>query len=136
MRPRARNQAGFSIMIVVVLLVLLATIGGFLATTGTVPHVAAALSQAGVQGWFAARSGLEWAVFDALDSGSCPSASFQPPGSAFAGLNVAISCNFSSVSEGSNVYNVYVITATATRGSAGAPDRASRTIRAKITNAP
>ena len=134
---RARDkQSGFSAIIVVVLLVVLASIGSFIAVSSGVQHVTSGLSRSGMQAWFSADSAMQWGIYDAVENSSCAGATFVPGGGNFNGISVTVTCSLSSYEEGSTTYSVYELTATATTGSIGDVGHASRTIRASVTDAP
>ena len=134
-----RNQArGFSLVSVIFLLVVLSGLAAYMATVSGVQHLSITQSVHGAQAQFAERSGLEWAIDDIVNSAasnldcSPGSVSFSLTGGATAGFDVAVACTVSSVTEGSSVYSLYALTATATRGSIGNLDHAARTLVATI----
>lgn len=56
MKTLKKAQKGFSIIVAVVLIVLFALIGGYMATLTSVGSLNTTVSAGGMQAWFAARS--------------------------------------------------------------------------------
>lgn len=92
----------------------------------------------------AAVSGLEWAVYQARsDPTTCPASSFNLTEGGVQGFSVAVTCALSGGTghyEGGTPapgdgdrWNVFVVTATATRGSFGDADFVRRTAEAIVT---
>ena len=138
MRVLKKAQKGFSIIVAVVLIVLFALIGGYMATLTSVGSLNTTVSASGMQAWFAARSGIEWAVRDLIiGGGGCPGTSFSLAGGNTGDFSVSITCSPASFTEaGIGTYNVYQLTSTATRGSAGSIGYVSRQLDVSITDAP
>jgi MSHA biogenesis protein MshP len=131
MKPAINNQRGFSAIIVIVLIVLFALIGGYMATLSSVSAISTAVSGASMQAWFAARSGAEWGVHQALNTGNCTGTL------TVSGYNVVVACPAPAVvTENPDTYNVYTINVTASRGIPGQESFVSRSISVKVTDAP
>ena len=137
-----RKQGGFSAILAVVLLVLFGLIGTYLATMSGLRSASTTVSRDAIQAWFAAQSGLEWAVYQATRAGAHPApalgcAGVGPPfglGTAAGGqFAVAISCTFTPFIEGANTVNVYSLTSTASRGVVGELGFVTRTVRASVS---
>ena len=132
------RTCGFSLVSVMFLLIVLAGLAGRMATVGGVQHLTVAQSVLGTRAHFAARSGIEWAIDDitntaAVNLDCAPgSVSFSLTGGATAGFDVALGCAVTPVVEGSTVYSLYELTATATRGSIGDTDYVARTLVATV----
>lgn len=131
-------QRGFSAIMAVVLIVLLALLGGYMATQVSVGSINTTVSAGTMQAWFAARSGIEWAVRDLIvGSATCTSPTFNLSGGNTSGFNVVLTCTSSSFTEaGVGTYNVYALTARATRGNPGDIAYVSRQINLSVTDAP
>jgi len=138
-------QNGFAAIIAIVLIVIFALIGTFMLTTVGNQNMTTALSQREIQSWFAAQSGIEWAVRPIVTTASgCPGscsggvcgtitgASPLTLGGSANGHTVALTCNCTCISEGSTKYAIYHLTATATIGSPSDLTYVSRTARATI----
>ncbi|MEQ8288102.1 MAG: hypothetical protein RIB78_00110 [Gammaproteobacteria bacterium] len=150
---QVKRQLGLSAITALVLIVLLALIGAYLATFLSVSAVNTASSSREIQAWFAARSGLEWTIHTALNQSctcgtDCCSASTFPIGSGSAvsltqqgvsGYEFYLnSCTDSPVSEAGSSYCVYAIDLTARTGTEGEINYALRNLSVSFTdrNAP
>jgi len=130
MRPVA--QHGFSIIAAIFILVVLAALGAFMVTISTTQAVGSALDIQGSRAYQAARSGIEWGVFQVQataayrfgytalgvatnpNTRSCTGASgsFAFPGSAttLSGFTVSVSCTaFTDANSGPTVYQVSAV---------------------------
>ena len=96
----------------------------------------------GTRAFYAARSGVEWGTFGALNNtvptcGATPSTpttnTFNLAVTGLDGFTVSVVCSYTTHKERSDTYNVYVITATATSGSFGDADYVSRTLQVSVT---
>ncbi len=138
MRVLYKAQKGFSIIVAVVLIVLFALIGGYMATLTSVGSLNTTVSASGMQAWFAARSGIEWAVRDLIvGGGGCAGTPITLSGGNTDGFSVALTCSPASFTEaGIGTYNVYNLTSRATRGTSGNIGYVSRQLDVSITDAP
>lgn len=138
--PKSGNrQAGFSAITAVVLIVLFALLGAYMATVTGVQSLTTTLSSRADQAWFAANSGAEWAIRDVLVNGNCAGAdgaSLNISGGSGPDFSVDISCDAVSVTEGPDTYNIYQLLASADSGSVGEIGHVSRTVRVSVTDAP
>lgn len=125
-----RIQHGFTAIIVVVILVVFALIGVYLTTQVTTSSLSASSSYLGIQGWFAARSGAEWGVYEALHGGGCAASTVLT----IEDFSVDVQCSSSAVSEGPFSYTVYDLSATATLGSPGDTIYISRVVNTSFTD--
>lgn len=138
---RRQNQRGFALVMAIFVVVVLAMLGIFMVTIGSVSRSTATAAVQGARAYFAARSGIEWGIFQAMPpTNSCAASStitLTKPG--LNGFNVNVQCvqtpPATQHKEYGTTYSVYVITATATSGAFGAPGYVSRTIQATVTNA-
>lgn len=133
-----KAQKGFSIIVAVVLIVLFALIGGYMATLTSVGSLNTTVSASGMQAWFAARSGIEWAVRDLIVAGGgCSGTTVTLSGGNTDGFSVVLTCTPASFTEaGIGTYNVYSLTSRATRGTPGDIAYVSRQLDVSITDAP
>jgi MSHA biogenesis protein MshP len=127
-------------------LVVLAALGVFIVTIGEVQRSTTTTALQGARAYFAAQSGLEWGIYQAVPPGggsSCPGVglptTFSPAGTGFNGFTVTVTC----VGDAGNPYgesggnvNIYAVTSTATFGTFGTPDYFSRTLQITVTDAP
>lgn len=141
---RQANQLGFSLIAAIFLLAVLAVIMVNVIRLGVVQHSTVALGLQGARGLQAARAGIEYGVFRALNDGICnasESLSFPSAATVLAGFTVETECAVTSHIEGSRQVDVYQFTATASygayaAGSAANPDYVQRKIRATVSNSP
>lgn len=139
MSNRIKKQRGFSAILVVVLIVLFALMGGYMATMTSVSAINTAGTAGSIQAWFAARSAVDWAVYQALNGGCASVTSpLNLSGGGLAGFQASITCGETAVTEGSSNYNIYNIGVTATRGTVGQVTFVSRSVDVTVTdrNAP
>lgn len=141
-------QRGFSLVTAIFLLVVLAGLLGFMMNLSGVQHSTVAMAVRGARAMQAARSALDYAIYQVLPlsgGGGCASVAgnvaFAGAGPALEPYNVQLSCNESTHIEGVDTFTVYELTAVATSGnySVGAaanPDYVSRRIRATVSNNP
>ena len=137
------RQRGFSLVTALFLLVVLAMLMGYLVNLSGVQHATVVMSVQGARALQAARSGLEYGVYQALN-GSCNASetvSFTASEPALQTFTVTLSCSSSSHVEGTSTVNYYELTALAESGSYNIgpnanPDYVSRQIRVTVSNEP
>lgn len=133
--PAIRRERGFSLITAIFLLVILAGVGAFIVTIGAVQHTTVSSSMQGVRAYQAARTGIEWGVYSALNPPGCfASTTFSPAG--LDGFQVTVNCTATPHQESLNSFQVFRLIAVASSGSFGSPNFASRQIEATVTNAP
>ncbi len=140
----AARQHGFALVAAIFIVVILAMLGIMMVTIGGMQRATATTAVRGTQAYYAARSGVEWGIYGALNNtvATCGNAASSPTTNTFnlsvSGLNgfsVSVLCSYTTHRERSNTYNVYVITATATSGMFGDVDYVSRTLKTTVTDA-
>jgi len=89
MCPERQSQRGFAIVSAIFILVVLAALGGFIATVSTTQHVGSALDVTGARAYQAARAGTEWGVAQALNASSCVASSNI---GTFNGVSITVLC--------------------------------------------
>lgn len=105
-----RVQRGFGAVAAIVILVILATLAGFIATLSSSQQVGSALDVQGTQAYLAAHAGIEWGKYQ-TKSGSCA-------GTTTLTLNpytVVVTCSVSNTGSAVEVGlgSIYAITSTA-----------------------
>jgi MSHA biogenesis protein MshP len=142
--PNGTRQRGFALVAAVFVVVVLALLGIMMATIGGMQRATAAAATQGARAYHAARSGIEWGVFRALNDtattcGLAPASTttgFPLAGAGLDGFSVSVDCSYTIHKEGSDPeYNVFVITSTATSGNFGDAEYVSRRIRITATSA-
>ena len=137
-----RDQRGFSAILAVVLLVLFGLVGTYLATMAGLGSASTTVSRDAMQAWFAAQSGLEWAVYQATRTGVHPAPALACGGAgpvfplstaAASDFAIEVNCTFAPFIEGANVVNVYALTSTASRGTVGELGSVTRSVRASVS---
>lgn len=124
-----KKQTGFSLVSAIFIVVVLALIGSYIVSIGALTNASTNLATLGVKAYYAAKSGLEWGIYE-VTTGSfvCPAASttLTLTQGGLAGLSVKVDCTSASFVEHSITYNTFQITATGTYGTASNPDFVSR----------
>jgi MSHA biogenesis protein MshP len=137
-----RRQKGFSLVTAIFLLVVLATVGGFMVTIGGTQRTTSIAAIQGARAYQAARSGIEWAVYSIINAPdpviACTN-TIDPGNFALSvtGLNnftVTLECTPTTHSEGgTNNVHVLSITSEARFGTYGSADFVRRRITATIS---
>jgi MSHA biogenesis protein MshP len=128
---RLSSEKGFSIITALFILLVLAVLGGFMVTMSGVQSRTSLWAFQGAQAYHAARSGLEWGSFQALNGSCVP---FTPLN--IEGFNVTVNCQQQGpITEGNQSYSVYQLTALAEQGIYGNGDYVSRQLQARVTEA-
>ncbi|MGD8339497.1 MAG: pilus assembly protein MshP [Gammaproteobacteria bacterium] len=128
------RQRGFSLVVAVFLLVVLAGLGAFAVRLTLMQQQTVSSGLLASQAFHAARSGVAWAAHRAIDSGACSASTLSLTEGGAAGFDVDITCTQTTHVEGGTSLDVYVIGALAHRGSYGEPDYVSRRVEAKIVD--
>ena len=143
-----RSQQGFSLITAIFILVVLATLMPYMLNLNVIQHSTIVLNVQGARAMQAARSGLEYGVYQALSGASCSPASdtvetltFASTETALKPFSVTLNCTASSHTESATTLTFYTITALAEHGAyaSGAeanPDYISRRLRVTVSNAP
>ena len=134
-RPGEATSRGFALVSAIFLLVVLALLGAMIVALSTTQQVGQARDLLGSRAYFAARAGIEWGVFAALRNNACaPSTTLPALAGSASGFAVVVTCSASGpFDEGGTAVRIYQLTATATRGAAGAPDQVERQLQAQVS---
>lgn len=124
--PRIKNEAGFTLIQALFILVVLALLGVAMMRLTAVQSSTSLFALQGARAYQAARSGLEWGAAQAAAGISCNG---HMEIGRFA---VAVVCTQQSFTEGSGTYDVYSIRASATFGNYGSPDYILRRVEMKV----
>ena len=122
--PRATR--GFTMVSVIFILVVLASLGAALASIGTRQQLGAAAELDASRAYQSARAGLEWSAFQVLRNPAPPAAapgcfattSFSPGGS-LSGFTVTVSCTRTTGTDGAASLAFYQLVANACNAPAG-----------------
>lgn len=132
---RQRRQRGFSLVPALFLLVVLAILGSVAVRLTGVQQQTTVLSMQSARAYAAAKTGVEWSAYQALNVGNCGNSTLSLTEGGLVGFTVDVSCSSTSHTEGASTTNVFVLDAFAYSGSYGSPDYVSRRIRATVTDA-
>jgi MSHA biogenesis protein MshP len=134
--PR-RQERGFALVAAIFIVVVLAMLGIMMVTIGGMERATASAAVQGTRAYYAARSGIEWGIFQAMPpTSSCVASSFTLSAPGLNGFDVAVQCTATLHRErGPPDYSVFVIISTATSGTFGQADYVSRTLRVSVTDA-
>lgn len=122
-----KNEAGFTLVQAVFILVVLSLLGVAMMRLSAVQSSTGVFALQGARAYQAARSGLEWGTARAAAGGGCNGTM------EFSGFDVVVNCTNEEFTEGSiGPYDVYRISAMATFGSFGSPDYISRRAEMKV----
>ena len=112
---RLRGFAGVGILLILVVL-------GGIAAAGSVlfkhKSYTSTLDILGIQTYQAARSGVEWALYNSLQNGTCSNANLNFPGT-LTSYRVEIQCSRTAITEDGVLKNIDRITSTACTNSTG-----------------
>lgn len=128
-----RRQQGIALVAAVFLLVVLAAIGAVAVRLTLMQQQTVNSGLLAAQAYQAARSGIAWAAYRAINAGSCGTTNLSLGEGGLAGFSVDISCSQTSHTEGGETVDVFVISVLAQRGSYGQADYVSRQLEAKVT---
>lgn len=122
-------QRGFSLIMAIFLIVVMAGMAVFLARVSSMQYHASALDEEGILAYQAARAGIEWGAYNARKVAVYPCPGAADPDTltlsgALANYTVSVTCVKTTATEGSTLGNVilYKITSTAKNGNSPAGD--------------
>jgi MSHA biogenesis protein MshP len=112
------RQRGFSLVTAIFLLVVIAALGAFAVTLATTQQQSAALDVLGSRAYQAARAGIEWGAYQALQNNSClaPPTTLAGLPNTLAGFNVQVTCTFATTTDGGTAITLYQLNSTAKQG--------------------
>ena len=109
------SARGFSLPTAIFLLVILALLGAFMVSLSTTQNITSAQDVLGSRAYRAARSGIEWALFNLKPATACPAASTALT---IDGLSVTVACSVTTHDEGGTTRYLFLVTSTAVAGGA------------------
>lgn len=105
------RQRGFSVPAAVFIVVILAALGAFLVTLGSSQQLGLAQDVLGTRALMAARSGIEWGVYQVVKGGTfrtnCRSSSATAKPSFDSDFLVSVSCTSLAYNEGTSTTPIY-----------------------------
>jgi MSHA biogenesis protein MshP len=133
-KPPCRSS-GFSLVTAIFLLVVVAGLAVFMTRLAVVQQTTVVYGLQGARATQAARSGIEWGVYQSIVNGACaPTSSFSDP--AFAGFSIEVQCSQTTHTEGSapaGTIVTYRLLAVARSGVYGTLDYVQRQIQATVS---
>jgi MSHA biogenesis protein MshP len=113
-----KRQSGFAIVSAIFILVVLAALGGFIATVATTQHVGSALDVMGARAYQAARSGTEWGLYQAVKASSCVASTDI---GVVGGVAVTVSCSVIAAGDAvelglGSIYSIKAVACTSPTG--------------------
>jgi MSHA biogenesis protein MshP len=100
-------------------------------TTAQQQTVSLALQQA--RALAAARAGIDWAAYNALNT-TCAGGTLTLPAASLTGYTIVVTCTSTAYTDGGVPYTSFTIGSTATFGTYGTADYVKRFVRATFTN--
>lgn len=139
-RPGSFRQSGFSLVMVIFLIVVLAALGVFTVRVALSQYETTNLELLEARAQAAAESGIQYGSYELKGGGACfspVSFGFPATAAALSGYVVTVTCsNASSHPIGVNPpWWAYTLQSTAVHGTYGTPDYVSRTVTQTFTNA-
>jgi MSHA biogenesis protein MshP len=135
--PRKSRSAssGFALVPALFLVVVLGALSAVAIRVGSGQQHAVTMGLMQSRALVAARAGVEWGAYRALN-GSCVSSSTLTLTEAAAnGFSVIVSCASTTFTDGAGTSNSYVIRSTATSGLYGQPSYVRRVVSSTFTDA-
>lgn len=137
-----RRQSGFSIVMGIFLLLIIAGLGVFMLSIYVSQQTASTQDIQGARAYQAAKAGIEWGTYQIMlpENGTAVVAPYACIGAmgtpSFSGalqnFAVSVSCSVVTTTEGPNTIRVYQIVSTASFGTAPSPDFIERQMSARI----
>lgn len=132
-----RRQSGFTLVTALFLLIVVALLSVYIISLRNVQQSTVVFGQQGARAMQAARTGLEWAIYDSVVNGNCTGGGpFNAGGTALAAFNITVTCSVSAHTEALIPINTYVLTSTAQTGTYGTLDYVFRQLRVTVSDQP
>ncbi len=130
-----RLQQGFSLITAIFLLVVVAALVGYITNIRVVQQTTLLYGVQGARATQAARSGIEWGIYQSIVNGSCVgSTNLSDP--VFSGFNIEVQCGQSTHIEGVTPIDTFQLTAIASTGAYGSLYYVQRRIQATVSQDP
>ena len=115
---------GFSLVTGIFLLVVMSALGAFMVVFTGLQQNTVQLDVLGVRAYYAARAGINWGMYRALDPdntiapgqavfAACPTGTINTLPGSLAPFTVVVACNVTAATEANRQIRIYQITATA-----------------------
>ncbi len=134
---RASGKRGFGLMSALFLLLVLSAAAAFMLNLSGVQRSTVNLAIQGAHALQAARSGVEWGIWQLATNPPCFAATnLSLTEGGFSGFTVAVTCTSTDHTEATTNSSVYQIVSISEYGAYGDPDYARRRLRVTISDAP
>jgi len=134
---RASGNRGFGLMSALFLLLVLSAAAAFMLNLSGVQRSTVNLAIQGTHAFQAARSGVDWGIWQLATNGTCFAATnLSLTEGGFSGFTVDVTCTSTDHTEATTNSSVYQIVSIAEQGAYGDPDYARRRLRVTISDAP
>ena len=133
---RSSSQSGFALVAAIFLLLVLASASAMMVNMSGVQRRTSLFALLGDRAYYAAASGVEWGIHQALGSGCPATTTLNLSEGGLVGFDVEVSCTSSSHDEGSTTTTTYLLEAVAEYGTYGDPDYVKRRLQTVVTDAP
>lgn len=131
-----KQQAGFSIVMAIFILVVLSLLGAYMVKLSGVQHATSTYVIQGARAYQSAKAGIGWAISRISAGGVCSDITSASPinFSDINGFSVTLTCSNQTFSEGTDTPVVYKITALSEFGAYNSANYISRNIQVSIVN--
>ena len=131
------HQTGFTLITALFLLIVVAGLSVYMITIRNVQQSTVVFAQQGARAMQAARAGIEWGIYQAMDTiPACGNSTFSATGTALSAYSITVECTTSAHIEAGVTINTYVLTSIAETGTYGTLDYVSRRLRATVSVQP
>lgn len=129
------KKQGFALIAAIFILVILGVLSAFVVNISAITHRTTTYALEGARALFAAHSGLEWATQQVVSNPTtCPiDTTLNLNQGGATGIDVVVSCIATEFTEGINTFNLFEISAVASRGAFGTVDFVSREMKVFVT---
>ena len=136
--PHGASPPGFSIIVALFLIVVLAALAVFLVGIGAASSATPTLTLLEARALDAARSGFSWGAEEALSANSCPpTTTLNYTAVGLTGFTATVSCSETTHIEDGTTINVYAFVSTANTGTYGTTlTYVSRTVHGIVSDVP
>jgi MSHA biogenesis protein MshP len=132
-----RQAAGFTLITAIFLLVVVATLSVYILNLRNVQQQTLVFGVQGARAMQAARTGIEWGIYQSIIAGNCDDEIFfTAPDAALSAFTISVTCTESSHTEGSTEIKTFQLTALAETGNYGTLDYVSRLMEASVSEPP
>jgi MSHA biogenesis protein MshP len=133
------NVNGFTLITAIFLLVVVALLSVYMLNLRTVQQQTLVYGVQGARAMQAARTGIEWGIYQSLDAKKCPSTTnlvFTAPDAALSAFTSTVTCTESAHTERSTDFKTFQLRAVAETGNYGTLDYVSRLMEVSISEPP